>query len=342
MIASSELSAVSSKKAGGNSMFKRIVLCLLVTVFLLTVAEAQQTGKIPRVGLLMSTSTAETASFIEAFRHGMRELGYIERKNLVLDIRGGGANPDRLSELAAELVGLKPDVIVAGATFAVHAVKDATNRIPIVMRYGGDPARSRLVTRFARPGGNITGLASINRGLIGKRFEVLTEVVPEVKHVTVLSARSDSASFARTRDYKEMESGAKAIDVRLQLVSAPDSNAIDTVFLAIKKERAAAVIVVPSPTFFQHREREHAAKIRLPTIYPQSIFVESGGLMSYGADFTDEYRRLAVYVDKILKGATPADLPVEQPTKFELVINLVAAKQVASLFRPTCWLEQIA
>lgn len=311
-------------------MLRRIVICLLLTGLLPADGEAQQLGKVDRVGLLMSTSTAETAPFIEAFRHGMRELGYIEGKNLVLDIRGGGANPDRLSELAAELVGLKPDVIVAGATFAVHAVKDATNSIPIVMRYGGDPARSRLVTSFARPGGNITGLASINRGLIGKRFEVLTEVVPAVKHVTVLSAQSNSASFARTTDYKEMESGAKALDVRLQVLSAPDPNAIDRAFLAIRKERIAAAIVVPSPTFFQHRERiiEHATKIRLPTIYPQSIFAESGGLMSYGADFIDEYRRLAIYVDKVLKGAKPADLPIERPTKFELVINLVAAKQI--------------
>jgi putative ABC transport system substrate-binding protein len=319
-------------------MVRKTILVLLAALALISFdgAAAQQPGKVHRVGLLMSTSTAETAPFIEAFRHGMRELGYMEGKNLVLDVRGGAAKPDRLSELAAELVGLKSEVIVAGATFAVHAVKDATSKIPIVMRYGGDPVRAGLVASFARPGGNITGLASINRGLIGKRFEVLTEVVPGVKQVTVLAAQSNLASFVRTTDYKEMESGAKALDVRLQVVSAPDPNAIDRAFLAIGKVRTAAAIVVPSPTFFQHRERiiEHATKIRLPTIYPQSIFVESGGLMSYGADFTDEYRRLAVYVDKILKGATPGDLPIEQPTKFELVINLVAPKQIGLTIPP--------
>ena len=292
-------------------------------------ADAQQPWKFPRVGLLMSTSTTETAPFIEAFRHGMRELGYIEGKNLILDIRGDEAEPDRLSQLAAELVGLKPDVIVAGATFAVHAVKNATSKIPIVMRYGGDPVRSGLINSLARPGGNITGLASINRGLVGKRFELLVELVPGVKRVVVLSPQLNAADFARTTIYKEIERGAKVLDIALQIISAPDSGAVDRAFLTIKTHRAAA-IVVPSPTFVQHRKRiiEHAAKLRLPTIYPQSLFVDSGGLMSYGADFADEYRRLGIYADKILKGANPADLPVEQPTKFELVINLKTAKEI--------------
>jgi putative ABC transport system substrate-binding protein len=318
-----------------NAMFLRILLCLLFTGCLLADADAQQPGKIHRVGLLMSTSTTETARFIEAFRHGMRELGYMEGKNLILDIRGG-TERDQLPQLAAELVGLKPDLIVAGATFAVHAVKNATSEIPIVMRYGGDPVRSGLVASLARPGGNITGLASINRGLIGKRFELLMEVVPGVKRVAVLSPQLNAANFARTTDYKEMERGAKALDVRLQVLSAPDSTTIDRAFLKIKTERIAAAIVIPSPTFVRHRERviEHATDVGLPVIYPQSLFVDDGGLMSYGADFTDEYRRLAVHVDKILKGIKPADLPVEQPTKFELVINLKAAKQIGLIIPP--------
>jgi putative ABC transport system substrate-binding protein len=282
----------------------------------------------------MSTSTTETAPFIEAFRHGMRELGYIEGKDLILDIRGGGAEPERLSQLAAELVGLKPDVIVAGATFAVHAVKNTTSEIPIVMRYGGDPVRSGLVDSLARPSRNITGLASMNSALIGKRFELLSELVPGVKRVAVLSL--NAANFARRTDYKQIERGAKAVDITLQIISAPDSGAIDRAFLTMKTERTAAAIVLPSPSFVQHRERiiEHAAKIRLPTIYPQSLFVESGGLMSYGADFADQYRRLAIYADKIIKGTKPADLPIEQPTKFELVINLKTAKQIGLTIPP--------
>jgi putative ABC transport system substrate-binding protein len=311
-------------------------LCLGAVLFVFSASADAQPGKFVRVGLLMSTSITETASFVEAFRHGMRELGYIEGKNLILDIRGGEAEPDRLSQLAAELVGLKPDVIVAGATFAVHAAKNASSEIPIVMRFGGDPVRSGLATSLARPGGNITGLASVNRGLIGKRFELLLELAPGVKRVAVLSPQLNAADFAHTTDYKEIERGAKTLDVALQVLSAPDAGAIDRAFLAIKNVRPAAAMVVPSPIFVQHRERiiEHAAKTRLATIYPQSLFVDSGGLVSYGADFADEYRRLAIYADKILKGAKPADLPIEQPTKFELVINLKTAKQIGLTIPP--------
>jgi putative ABC transport system substrate-binding protein len=204
------------------------------------------------------------------------------------------------------------------------------------MRVGSDPVQTGLVASLAQPGGNITGVASINLGLIGKRFDLLLEVVPGVKRIGVLSAQTDRARFVATEEYKEMEAAARALGVKLQISNALDPAAIDNGFLAMTKERAGAVAVIPNPRYLQNREHiiKQAAKNRLPAIYPHNLFVESGGLMSYGADFADEYRRLAIYVDKILKGAKPADLPVAQPTKFEFVINLKAAKQIGLTIPP--------
>jgi putative ABC transport system substrate-binding protein len=299
-------------------------------------AQAQQPGKVPRIGLLTTSSTAVAAPWTDAFRQGLRESGYIERKNIILEIRGGGAKADRISDLAAELVRLKVDVIVAGGGDTVHAVKEATNTIPIVMRYDGDPVRMGVVDSLAHPGGNITGLASLTVELIGKRLELLAEVVPEAKRIAVLAAQTDKARYMATKTYKEFEAAARALGTKLQLLLARDPATIDKAFLAMTKERAQALIVIPSGAYIQHRERiiKHAAENRLPGIYFQPIFVENGGLMSYAPDFADEFRRLAVYVDKILKGAKPADLPVEQPTKFELVINLKTAKQIGLTIPP--------
>jgi putative ABC transport system substrate-binding protein len=292
--------------------------------------QAQQAGKIPRIGLLTSASTAEAATWIDAFRQGLRELGYFEGKNIVLEIRGAEAKLERISNLATELVQLKVDIIVTGGSDATHAVKEATNTIPIVVRYDGDPVRRGIVDSLAHPGGNITGLASLTTGLIGKRLELLAEVVPEAKRIAVLAAQTDQNRYMATGSYKELEAAARALGVKLQLLSARDPDTIDNAFLAMKTERAQALIVIPSGAYIQHRERiiKHAAKHRLPTIYFQPIFVENGGLMAYGPDFADEFRRLAIYVEKILKGRKPADLPVEQPTKFELVINFKTAKQI--------------
>lgn len=306
-------------------------LVLTVTVIIgvtVPLVDAQQAGKVHQVGLLIAASNL-IAPFGDAFRQGMRELGYIEGKKYVLEIRGGGAaERDRLSNLAAELVRLKVDIIVAEAGPAVVAAKKATSTIPIVMRVGVDPVRMGFVTSLAYPGENITGLASVTVGLIGKRFELLAEVVPRVKRIGVLTGLSDRARFTATDEYKEIDAAARALGVKLQALVARDPDAIDNAFLAMTKERAEALIVIPSPRYFQHRERiiKHAAKNRLPTIYFERIFVENGGLLSYGADYIDEFRRLAIYVDKILKGAKPADLPIQQPTKFELVINLKTAK----------------
>jgi putative ABC transport system substrate-binding protein len=293
------------------------------------VAQAQQPAKVPRIGLLTGASTAVAAPWIDAFRQGLRELGFIEGKNIVLEIRGGEAKLERISNLATELVQLKVDIIVTGGSAATHAGKEATNTIPIVMRYDGDPVRRGVISSLAHPGGNITGLASLTTGLIGKRLELLAEVVPEAKRIAVLAAQTDQTRYMATRTYKELEAAARALGVKLQVLLARDPAAIDGAFLAINKERAQALIVIPSGAYIQHREHiiKHAANNRLPAIYFQPIFIENGGLMSYAPDFADEFRRLAIYVDKILKGAKPADLPVEQPTKFELVINLKAANQ---------------
>ena len=261
-------------------------------------------------------------------------MGYIEGKNIILEIRGGRANPDRVSDLAAELVHLKVDIVVAGGSLAVHAVKEATSTIPIVMRYDRDPVRAGFVASLAHPGGNITGLASITVDLSGKRFELLAEAVPGVKRIAVLT--SQRIAQGKSPVYKELEAVAQALGVKLQVLLARDPATIDKAFLAMTKEHAQALIVMPSAHYLQNREHiiKHAAKNRLPAIYFQPIFVENGGLMSYAPDFADEFRRLAIFVDKILKGKKPADLPVERPTKFEFVVNLKAAKQIGLTIPP--------
>ncbi len=319
--------------------FRNLNFAILLCAFLLALCssvEAQQPKKVPRMGLLVGASTAVAAPWIEAFREGLRELGYIEGKNIVLEIRGGEAKPERLSNQAAELVRLKVDIIVAGGISAVHPVKEATSTIPIVMRYDGDPVRRGVISSLAHPGGNITGLASITFDLIGKRLELLAEVVPEARRIAVLAASTDQARYMATRSYKELEAAARALGVKLQVLLGRDPATIDNAFLAMKNGHAQGLIVISSVAYLQHREHliKHAAKTRLPAIYWQPILVEIGGLMSYGPDFADEFRRLAIYVDKILKGAKPADLPVEQPTKFEFVINLKTAKQIGLTIPP--------
>ena len=318
---------------------KKKILALVLGALLLALnfpAQAQQQEKVPRIGFLISSSTAQAATFIEAFRKGLRELGYVEGKDIVLEIRGGGAKRDRLSALATELVDLKVDIIVTGGLAATHAAKEANSTIPIVMRYDRDPVSTGIVTSLAHPGGNITGLASITQELNGKRFELLAEVVPGAKRIAVLAARTDQASYMATRTSKELQAAAQALGVKLQVLLARDPATIDNAFLAMKTEHAQAFIVIPSKAYIQYRQHiiKQAAKHRLPAIYFQPIFVENGGLMSYGPDFADGYRRLAIYVDKILKGRKPADLPVEQPTKFEFIINLKTAKQIGLTIPP--------
>jgi putative ABC transport system substrate-binding protein len=311
----------------------------LVTPLLLACihfAEAQQPKKVARVGLLISASTAVTAPYVEAFRQGMRELEYVEGKNYVLETRGGGAEPGRLADLAAELVALKVDIIVALGNFAVRAAIKETSTIPIVMRTATDPIEAGWISSLARPGGNITGVTSVTTKLIGKHLELLGEVVRRVKRVAVLVPHRDPAGFMARDEYKEMDAVARVLAAKLQVISARGPDTIDNAFWAMTKERAQALVVTPHPRYLEYGDRilRQAAKTRLPAIYFQSVLVENGGLMSYATNNADEMRRSTRYVDKIIKGAKPAELPVEQPTKFELVVNLKTAKQIGLTIPP--------
>ncbi|HEU4343671.1 MAG TPA: ABC transporter substrate-binding protein [Candidatus Binatia bacterium] len=316
-----------------------VLLCLLPTVFLLTIslADAQQPKKVPRVGLLLSASIAETAPWIDAFRQGLRELDYIEGRNIILEIRGGGAEPDRIAHLATELVNLKVDIIVAAGNFAVQAAMKATSTIPIVIRTATDPVIAGYIPSLARPGGNITGLSALSAELGTKRLEILTDAVPKLARVALLWPGTGQQS-----QLKELRAAAPALKLKLEEVKTQaDTKSLESAFRTAKQKQVDAIMTTQSRTFFAERKRivELAVKYRLPGIYFQKEFVDEGGLMSYGADFDDLYRRAAVYVDKILKGAKPADLPVQQATKFEFVINLKAAKQIG-LTIPVRVLEQ--
>jgi ABC-type uncharacterized transport system substrate-binding protein len=314
---------------GRNTIFALLVAFALLSIGL---AEAQQPGKIYRIGLLISASNV-IVPFTDAYRQGMRELGYVEGKSYVLEIRGGGAKPNQLSDLATELVRLKVDIIVTVGSPALRAATKATSKIPIVMRTGGDPVKSGLVATLAQPGGNITGLFARSVELSGKRSELLAEVVPGIRRIAVLTT---SRNFEATNENREMEAAARVLGVKLQILKAQDPDEIDNAFTTMANEHAKALIVIPNARYVQHRERilKHAEKNRLPAIYSHSVNVEKGGLMSYGVNYADEYRRTAFYVDKILKGAEPADLPIEQPKKFEFVINLKTAKQIGLTIPP--------
>ena len=311
-------------------MIKQILICLLLTVFLLTgsLVQAQQPTKIARIGYLTGATPIGQAARIEAFRQGLRELGYIEGKNIVVEYRYAEEKLDRLPALATELVRLKVDVIVTGGSGNTRAAKEATNTIPIVMAQDSDPVANRFVASLARPGGNITGLATLAPEIGGKQLELLKEVVPKLSRAAVLGAPSTTPGNVQQR--KEIELAAGAFKVQLQFVDVGGPKDIETAFRAARKGRAEAVLVLRGSVLGSEGTHisEFAVKSRLPAIYGTRRSVEAGGLMSYGVNGADLDRRAATYVDKILKGAKPGDLPVEQPTKFELVINLKAAKQI--------------
>src|SRR5215831_19531649 len=290
-------------------------------------AEAQQAGKMPRIGLLSLTSPSDRPPLLDAFRQSLRELGWVEGQNIVIDYRYAEGRVDRLPDLAAELVRLKVDLIIAMAgTQVATAAKNATETIPIVMIFVRDPVGTGLIKSLARPGGNVTGTSG-SAGLewAAKQLELLKEIVPKVRRVAILS-NPDNAyhQFA----IREVNVAARSLGVQLQLLEARGPNEFDGVFAAMTKERVGALLVLSDAIFNSHRTRlaDLAARTRLPAAYGVRESVEAGGLMSYGPSFRDFYRRAATYVDKILKGAKPADLPVEQPMKFELEINLKAAK----------------
>jgi len=291
------------------------------------VAQAQQPGKIPRIGYLSPGVASPPSARLEAFRQGLRELGYVEGKNIVIEYRFAEGKLDRIPELVAELVRLKVNVIFAYSTPAVQAIKKATTTLPIVT-VSGDPVREGFVASLARPGGNITGLANLTPELAGKRLELLKEVVPQVLRVAVLWNPDNPGSGLRMR---ETEAAALSLGIKLQSVEVREPYHFERAFSAMKKEPAADALVPLRGRLINdqlHRIVEHAVKNRLPTMYDERGFAEAGGLMSYGTLIADLDRRAATYVDKILKGRKPADLPVEQPMNFELVINLKTAKQI--------------
>jgi putative ABC transport system substrate-binding protein len=304
-----------------------LVVTLALAFLLAPLAgEAQQTTNVPRIGHLFLQPWSVTGHLRDAFRQGLRELGYVEGQNIVIEFRNAEGRLERLPALAAELVGLKVNVIVAAPEVCIQAAKQATRTIPIVMALSDDPVARGFVASLARPGGNITGLSSLAPELAGKRLQLLREVIPTLSRVAALSEADSPSQPAALR---EMEAAARALGVQLQslLVRGPTPD-FESAFRAAMSGHASALVNIGGPLAFSHRTRivDLAAKNRLPVIYGPREYVNVGGLMSYGAALSDLHRRAATYVDKILKGAKPADLPVEQPTKFELAINLKTAK----------------
>ena len=316
-------------------MNKKIVYLLLGTVVLASVhlAGAQQQPKVIRLGFLAATSASAEKSRIEAFRQGMRELGYVEDKNIVIEWRFAEGKLDRLRDLAAELVLLTVDVIVTAGPNSTRAAKEATTTIPIVMGLDIDPVGSGIVASLARPGGNITGLSSLQPEISGKRLELLKEVVSKLSRVAVFGI---STQPGNAQALKQIELAAGAFGVKLQYLDVLSPKDIESAFRSASKGRVDAVLLLASPVYISHRKQlaDLAVKSWLPAIYNRPEYVEDGGLIAYSPSVDDMFRRAAKYVDKILKGAKPADLPVEQPTKFELIINLKAAKMIGLTIPP--------
>ena len=313
-----------------------VALCAILFA-LCSSAEAQQPKKVPRVGYLSNTNPASESARAEGIRLALRELGYIEGQNIAIEYRYAEGRRDRYAELAAELVRLKVDIIVvAGGTPQLRAAKNATKTIPIVMTGGGaDPVEDGIVESLARPGGNVTGITNLTRELGGKRLELLKEAVPKLVRVAVLY---DPALPGAAREVKEdLPVAARALVLTIRSWEVRDANGFERVFAELKKDRPDGLYVITAGQLMRangKRIADFALKSRLPSVYGSREFVDAGGLMSYGADLADSYRRVAYYVDRILKGAKPSELPVEQPTKFEFVINLKTAKQIGLTIPP--------
>jgi len=317
-----------SKQAG---MARRAIIVLLVGLALASVhlAEAQQAKKIPRIGFIGVSAGQNLA----AFRQGLQELGYVEGQNIVVETRPVEGQSDRLTDLAAELVHQKMDVLVTGTTVVAQAAKKLTTTIPIVIVAIGDPVGTGLVTSLARPGGNVTGLSGLAPELSGKRLELLKEAFPKISRVAVLwNANSPSNAIS----WKETQAAALPLAVQLQSLQVRSPDDFERAFRAAASKHAEALITIRDALTNIHSKEivAFAAKNRLPAMYPTAEYAENGGLMSYAPDFREIFRRAAVYVDKILKGTKPADLPVEQPTKFEFIVNLKAAKQIGLTIPP--------
>jgi putative ABC transport system substrate-binding protein len=297
-------------------------------------AGAQQAGKVYRIGVLEMTSATLNVANVYALRAGLRQLGYFEGQNLVIEYRSADGRDDRFPGLARELLALKVDVIVTRGTPAAKAAKNATSTVPVVMAASGDPLGTGLVTSLSRPGGNITGLSAIVGELAPKRLELIREIVPGLARIAVLANTSNDAV---RRDWARIETAARSLGVQSQLLDLRESDALGPTFDDASARRADALVVVIDAITQANQQRivDLAMKHRLPAIYSSREFVDAGGLISYGVSYPDLYRRAATYVDKILKGTKPADLPVVQPTKFELVINLKTAKALGIEVPPT-------
>jgi ABC-type uncharacterized transport system substrate-binding protein len=299
-------------------------------------AEAQQAAGVPRIGYL-ATKLVDSPVALDGFRQELRDLGYVDGRTVVIEYRSAEGRLERWPALAAELVALKVDVIVAPPTPAALAAKQATTTIPIVFIGAADPVGDGLVTSLARPGGNVTGLSNLGSDTVGKRLELLTQAAPGVRRVAVLWQPGGQGERTAQDMLKAADIAARALGPQLQVVEARGPANFDRAFSDMARARAEALIVLGSVMFFTERRRllALAAKHRLPAVYPQRTFVDAGGLMAYGPNLADLFRRAATYVDKILKGAKPVDLPVEQPTKFELVINLKTAKALGLTIPPS-------
>ena len=312
---------------------------ILVVVFLAAPLglEAQPTTRVRMIGVVSATSPE--IAWVDVFRQGLRGLGYVEGRDIRIEQRFAAGRPERFPDLIAEMVHLKVDILVVASAPGALAAKRATTSIPIVFLGVGDPVAQGVVPSFARPGGNITGLSlAFGERFAGKWVELLREAVPGVSHVAAMLSSSNPANVTYR---KEIQQSAKVLGVKLELFSVSDREQLDAVFKAIIASRATAVIVAAAPLFSVHLPQlvEFAARNRLPAMYSFREYVEAGGLMAYGPSFTDSWQRAAIYVDKILKGAKPADLPVEQPTKFELVINMKTAKALGLTIPPSLLLR---
>ena len=337
MTVNSKQGAVNSKRIGEKRLTRHVLvsICLLLAVFLPAVLiDAQQPAKVPRIGYLIGTFPSVDSARIKPFRQGLRELGYVEGKNIIIEWRYAEEKPERMSELAAELVRLKVDIIVTAGPIPTRAAKQATITIPIVMAQDSDPVANGFVASLARPGGNITGLSTLRPELSGKQLELLKEIIPKLSRVAVFGT---STYPGNAQALKEIELAAKAFGVQLQYLDVLSPKDIETAFRSASKGRADAVLMMVVGLVAGGHRTEIAAlavKSRLPVIYSGRADVEAGGLMTYGVNVNDLDRRAATYVDKILKGAKPADLPVEQAKKFEFIVNLKAAKQIGLTIPP--------
>lgn len=310
-------------------------LLVLALVFALSTASAdgQQAQKLPRVVFLSAATASANGARIDAFTRGLKEVGYVNGKNITFEQRYAEGSTERLKTLAAELARDKVDVIVTGGATATRPAKEATSTIPIVMTNDNDPVASGFVASLARPGGNVTGLSTLSPEISGKQLELLKEIVPKISRAALIW---NSSTPGNAEALKETDRAAAALGIKLQHIETPTAKDIEAAFNAVNRARAEGLLVLQNVSVFSERAQiaARAIKIRLPAIFPSVEYVEAGGLVSYGVSVTDLFRRAAVYVDKILKGTKPVDLPVEQPTKFEFVISLKTAKQIGLTIPP--------